>query len=143
MISRAALAAVLAAAACSGAAAVDTRVRIERPGLSAPVVDVAVDVATTAEERMRGLRGRDALADGEGLLIEMPAVLDDVCIVNDGVAFDIDAVYADGDGAVIAVATNIVAGDGTPRCEDGVRHVLEVSAGVAAGVEPGDQLVID
>ena len=116
------------------------RARVERAG--ATVVDVEVELATTADERARGLRGHAPLGDGEGLVIELPQALE-VCIVNDGVDFAIDAVYAGDGGDVVALEPAIAAGDATARCHDGVARVLEVAAGVASEVAIGDVLVVE
>jgi len=113
------------------------RVTVERA--DAIVLAVDAEVARTADERRTGLRGHAPLADGEGLLIEMPQPLD-ICIVNDGVDFAIDAIYAAADGTVIAIERNIPAGDPTARCQSAVRWVLEVNAGAAAPVSTGDHL---
>ena len=118
------------------------RVRVAAAGSASPVLDVAVELATTADARTRGLRGHAPLGAGDGLLIELPAA-GTVCIVNDGVTFAIDAVYAGADGRVIAVAADIAAGDPTARCQDGVADVLEVAAGGAARVAPADVMTIE
>jgi len=115
------------------------RVTVERAGSGETILAVDAEVARTAEERRTGLRGHAPLGDGDGLLIEMPQALD-ICIVNDGVDFDIDAVYAAGDGTVIAVERAIPAGDPTARCQSAVRWVLEVGAGAADPVSAGDHL---
>jgi len=115
------------------------RVTVERAGSGETVLAVDAEVARTADERRAGLRGHAPLANGEGLLIEMPQPLD-ICIVNDGVDFAIDAIYAVDDGTVIAIERNIPAGDPTARCQSAVRWVLEVGAGGAAAVSAGDHL---
>ncbi len=124
-------------AACPDANTV--RVTVERAGSGETILSVDAEVARTADERRTGLRGHAALADGEGLLIEMPQPLD-ICIVNDGVDFPIDAIYAGAAGTVIAIERTIPAGDPTARCQPAVRWVLELSAGAAAPVSPNDHL---
>ncbi len=125
--------------ACGDAGAV---VRIESATTGEALLVADADRAVTADERMRGLRGRAALAAGEGLLIEIP-IATEVCIVNDGVAFAIDAIYASEAGEVIAIEREIAAGDGTPRCVAETRRVLEVSAGAASSVRVGDRMVVE
>jgi uncharacterized membrane protein (UPF0127 family) len=115
-------------------------VRVERAG--AAVLEIRAEVAATADERRAGLRGHPPLGPDEGLLIVMPEPLE-VCIVNDGVDFAIDAIYAADDGEVVAIERAIAAGDGTARCHPAVRRVLEVAAGVADPVAIGDLLVVD
>lgn len=132
-----ALTAALVQAGACGDGRLD--VSVERDGL--PVLALRAERAITAEERRRGLRGRPSLGDSDGLLIELPVVTE-VCIVNSGVTFDIDATYADGEGLIVAIEREIVAGDGRARCHDEVLDVLETAAGVASDVEVGDRLVI-
>jgi len=114
-------------------------VSVERDGVS--VLEVRAERAITADERRRGLRGHPGLGERDGLLIELPVVTE-VCIVNGGVGFAIDAVHADGDGVIVAVERAIAAGDEQARCHDGVLDVLETAAGVAGDVAVGDRLVI-
>jgi uncharacterized membrane protein (UPF0127 family) len=129
-------AALVLLAACSAG----PRVQV-RPEAGAAVVDVTVELAQTAVERARGLRGHAPLANDEGLLIELPQATQ-VCIVNDGVSFAIDAIYVDADRRVIAIAGTIAAGDPTARCQDGVQDVLELAAGGASRAAPGDVVTI-
>lgn len=98
--------------------------------------------ARTADERMAGLRDRPPLSGDEGLLIVFP-LEGEVCLVNDGVGYAIDAVYADDGGTVVAVEHDIPAGDATARCHDATRRVLEVRGGVAAEAAVGDRLVVE
>lgn len=84
-----------------------------------------VTVATTATERMTGLRGVDSLADDEGLWMEFP-VEDELCIVNSGVSFAIDAVFVRSE-RVVAVET-FAADEPDARCFI-ASEVLEVNAG--------------
>ncbi|MEM9073343.1 MAG: DUF192 domain-containing protein [Myxococcota bacterium] len=97
------------------------------------VLRVDVDVASTAAERMRGLRGRDALPRDRGLWIEFP-VEDELCIVNEGVPFAIDAIWIAGE--VVQEVRTFAANDGVPHCARG-SDVLEVNAGAASEVRPG------
>jgi uncharacterized membrane protein (UPF0127 family) len=131
--------ALVAASACDAAAPL---VRVESTGSGDQVLAVEVELALTAEDRALGLRGRAPLADTDGLLIELPRATE-VCIVNDGVAFAIDAVYAADDGAVVRVERAIAAGNATARCERATRRVLEVAAGVADAVAVGDRLTLE
>lgn len=102
---------------------------------------VRVELAVTAEERMRGLRDRNSLPEDQGLLLVFP-VTGEVCVVNDGVPFAIDAVFVDAEGVVTAVERAIPADDPTPRCHPLTRRVLELAAGVAATVGTGDRLTL-
>lgn len=98
-------------------------------------------VAESAADRMRGLRGAAPLEVGEALLLRFP-IEGEVCIVNDGVSFPLDVLYADTDGLVVAVERDVAAGDATPRCHLRVRSVLEVAAGGAETVAVGDRVTM-
>ena len=92
------------------------RIVFEREG--AVVLEVEVRLAVDEAARRRGLRETEALGVDEGLLIQFPAA-SEVCIVNEGVTFPIDVVYAEG-GRVGVVETAVPAGDASaPRSERG------------------------
>ena len=101
-------------------------------------LSVCTEVLDTEEARRSGLRGRAALASDEGVLLDFPFT-SEICIVNDGVRFGIDAVYVGPDDRVVAVERGIPAGDAAPRCHPGVQRVLEVNADAAAAVGIGDR----
>lgn len=124
----------LAAAPVAAGCGCDRVARVIGPGDTERLY-VCADIAETAEERRRGLRGRETLAPDEGLLIVFPTE-GEVCISNDGVPFSIDVVYADRTDEVIAVEREVPADDPTPRCHAPVERVLEVPAGVATQVVP-------
>jgi len=98
------------------------------------MLEVAIERAVSEDERRTGLRGKTLERD-EGLLIVLPGT-SDVCIVNDGVTLDLDLVYFDAELLVTAIEAAIAAGDPTPRCHPAA-YVLEVNAGTAAAVRPG------
>ena len=98
-------------------------------------LDVCVDLATTAAERLQGLRGHAPLGPGEGLLMRFP-VEGEVCLVNDGVSFDVDAVLFDGERRVTHIV-RLEADDGAAQCAGPAIHVLEVAGGAASGLIPG------
>lgn len=123
-----------------------TLLRIQQPGGGPDimiVLEARAELALTEDERRRGLRGHAPLAPGEALLIELPFELDGICVVNDGVDFDIDAVFVRADYIVTATERVIPAGDASVRCHDRTRWIVETAAGQARDVEPGDRLVID
>ncbi len=64
-------------------------------------------------------------------------------MINDGVDFDIDAVFVRADYIVTAIERVIPAGDASVRCHDRTRWIVETAASQARDVEPGDRLVID
>lgn len=103
------------------------------------IAEFAVTVAVTAEMRRQGLGALEPLSPGTGLLLTFP-VTGEVCVVNAGIPYAIDALYLDPDGTVITIQRSIPALDEAPRCATGVRSVLEVLAGEAADASPGDRL---
>ena len=107
------------------------RVTVGPPG-GTPVLDLCVDLAITAVERRTGLRGAEPPADDGGLLLEFPGE-GTVCLDNESVAFDIDAVYANDAGELVQVR-RLLADDPRPVCDVNVRRVLEVLAGRADAV---------
>ncbi|MCA9596431.1 MAG: DUF192 domain-containing protein [Myxococcales bacterium] len=128
----------LLAFACSSDPECDgTEVTITRG--KSTLLRVCAEVRDTEAGRARGLSGHAPLAKDEGMLLDFP-VEGEVCIVNTDVSFDIDVVYATDAGDVTAIET-FAAGDAAPRCHPATRRVLEVSRGVAATVQTGDQLV--
>jgi uncharacterized membrane protein (UPF0127 family) len=86
-------------------------------------------------ERMRGLLGRSSLAPGEGMLFE-PAGSIHMFFMR----FAIDAIFCDRELVVIDVARELAPWRIAGR--RGAKIVVEVAAGAAAGVRPGDQLVL-
>ena len=62
----------------------------------------ALEIADTPELRTRGLRGRDSLAEDEGMLVrlEQPAVLS---YSTRYTPFPIDVLYIDGEGEVVQI----------------------------------------
>ncbi|PHV07908.1 hypothetical protein CSQ96_08445 [Janthinobacterium sp. BJB412] len=95
-------------------------------------------VAANAPERMRGLLGRPALAEGEGMLLLACRLVHTV-----GMRYPIDLVYLRRDGAVLKVTPALA-----PRRMGGcwgADCVLELAAGAAArrGIAPGARLPLD
>ena len=90
-----------------------------------------VEVPRTRRERMRGLRGREALLPGRALLLVGTRSVQTV-----GMRFPIVAVLLDADGAVLR-ALALPPGRVTRRRRR-VRHVLECPAGT--DLRPGDRL---
>jgi uncharacterized membrane protein (UPF0127 family) len=100
-------------------------------------VAVCVTRATTADERRRGLVGR-GLDDGEGLLLVFPFE-GEVCITNEGVGLAIDILWLDARGTITAIERAVAAGAPGPWCHAPAAFVLELRAGAAAAVAPGDR----
>lgn len=119
------------------------RLRVEHQDRDELALEVCAEVAASEDERRRGLRGHAPLAPDEALLIALPRELDDICVVNGGVSFDIDAILARADGIIVAIERSIPAGDDTARCHDGIHWIAETAAGRAASAAPGDRLLIE
>jgi len=108
-------------------------------------VSVAVEVADTEALRERGLSGRSDLQSGKGMLF----VFDTDGLWNiwmKDMQFPIDIVWADVDGKVITIASN-VAPDTYPKSffpSAPARYVVELPAGFAAanGIVEGGQIVL-
>jgi uncharacterized membrane protein (UPF0127 family) len=90
-------------------------------------------VASTADDRVRGLIGRAPLVEGEALWLEWPTSVE-ACVHNAGVSFAIDAVFVDERGAVLAIERAISADDPSVRCHGNARHVIELRADGARDV---------
>ena len=84
---------------------------------------------------MRGLLGRAALDPDEGMLFE-PAGSIHMFFMR----FPIDAIFCDRELAVIDVERGLAPWRIAGR--QGAKIVIEVAAGAAAGVQPGDRLVL-
>ncbi len=97
-----------------------------------------IKIANTILARMKGLLGRNSLAEGEGLLIRP-------CkgIHTFGMKFPIDVVFIDGNNCVIATLSNIQP-NRVSNMYFGAACVLEVQAGTVnrTATFPGDQLEI-
>ena len=94
-----------------------------------------VVVADRPLKRMKGLLGRASLGAGEGILLR-PASSIHMWFMR----FAIDAVFLDEDLNVLDVRRAV-----RPwriAAKRGAKSVLEVGAGQAAGVKPGDRLVL-
>jgi uncharacterized membrane protein (UPF0127 family) len=92
-------------------------------------------LATNSLTRMKGLLGRSSLEPGEGMLFR-PAGSIHMFFMR----FAIDAVFCDGDLVVLDVVRDLqpwrMAG------HKGAKVVVELPVGGAAGVHPGDRLVL-
>jgi len=105
-------------------------------------VRVAVEVAVTAEERRRGLSGREDLAPSTGMLFVYTDTRPRV-FTMEGMLFALDIISLDADGLVTGLVTRRP-GEG-PFDIAPARYVLEVPAGWAAahGVSVGSRAVLE
>jgi uncharacterized membrane protein (UPF0127 family) len=94
------------------------------------------ELAERPLQRMRGLLGRRGLAPDEGMLFR-PAGSIHMFFMR----FPIDAVFCDADLRVVGVERGLRPWRTAGR--RGAKVVVELAAGAAAGVEPGDRLVLD
>ena len=99
------------------------------------VVCARCAIADRPLARMRGLLGRSGLAPDEGMLFR-PAGSIHMFFMR----FAIDAVFCDRDLVVLDVERNL--GPWKTAGRRGAKVVIELAAGAAAGLEPGDRLVL-
>ena len=90
-------------------------------------------------QRLRGLLGRDALAEREGLLLEPCRAVHML-----GMRFSLDIAMVAADGTVVAVYAALPPGARTRYHRD-ARAALELPAGIlaATGTVPGDRLTYE
>jgi uncharacterized protein len=84
---------------------------------------------------MKGLLGRSSLEPGEGMLFR-PAGSIHMFFMR----FPIDAVFCDRELLVLDVLRDLQPWKTAGR--KGAKVVIELAAGAAAGIEPGDRLVL-
>ena len=94
---------------------------------------LSVEVTQSRAERMRGLRGRDRLASGHGLLIPNAR-----SVHTFGMRLPIEVAFLDETMKVIAVRRMRPGRLGRPRIR--ARHVLECTLG--EGPSPGERLTV-
>jgi uncharacterized membrane protein (UPF0127 family) len=99
------------------------------------VVCERCELADTPLKRMRGLLGRSGLDEGEGMLFR-PAGSIHMFFMR----FAIDAVFCDRDLVVVDVVRGLRPWRTASR--RGAKVVIELAAGAASAVQPGDQLVL-
>src|SRR5881227_2698217 len=86
--------------------------------------------------RMRGLLGRASLAPDEGMLFR-PAGSIHMFFMR----FPIDAVFCDRDLVVVGIERDLQPWKAARR--KGAKVVIELAAGAAGGLEPGDRLFLE
>jgi uncharacterized membrane protein (UPF0127 family) len=94
------------------------------------------ELADSPFQRMRGLLGRASLAPDQGMLFR-PAGSIHMFFMR----FPIDAVFCDAELCVIGVEPNLAPWRTARR--RGAKAVIELAAGAAAELEPGDRLTVD
>jgi len=100
------------------------------------VVCARCEIADSPLKRMRGLLGRDGLEPDQGMLFR-PAGSIHMFFMR----FPIDAVFCDRELVVIDVERDLRPWKTAGR--RGAKVVVELASGAAAGLAPGDRLVVD
>ena len=93
-------------------------------------------VASTSLARMKGLLGRSSLGAGEGMLFPRTGSIHMFFM-----RFAIDAIFCSRDLRVVKVVRNLR--PWRTAAARGAKVVIELPAGAAEGIEPGDRLVLD
>jgi len=97
-----------------------------------------VEVASTDEERMKGLGGRDSLSPNTGMWFVFPADSQDPFWMKD-TKFNLDMVFVGDDMKIKDLKLNNVAmTDTLIQPASPYRYVLEVNAGEGGGLSVGD-----
>ncbi len=100
------------------------------------IVCAHCELADTPLKRMRGLLGRSGLDEDEGMLFR-PAGSIHMFFMR----FPIDAVFCDRDLVVVGIERDLQPWKAARR--KGAKVVIELAAGAAGGLEPGDRLFLE
>ena len=100
------------------------------------VVCARCEIADTPFKRMRGLLGRDELAQDEGMLFR-PAGSIHMMFMR----FSIDVLFCDRDLVVVGVERGLAPWKTAKR--RGAKVVVELAEGAAEGLEVGDRLFLE
>ena len=100
------------------------------------VVCERCELADTPLKRMKGLLGRSGLDEEEGMLFRTAGSIHMFFMY-----FPIDAVFCDRDLVVVGVERDLQPWKMARR--KGAKVVIELAAGAAGGVEPGDRLFLE
>ncbi len=96
-----------------------------------------VEVATTDEERMKGLGGRESIASNTGMWFVFPAESTDPFWMKD-TAFDLDMIFVGSDMKVVDVKLgNKKLTEDLIQPSTAYRYVLEIPAGGGMGIALG------
>jgi uncharacterized protein len=104
--------------------------------LDGAVVCAHCAVASTPWARTKGLLGRSGLGAGEGMLFTRTGSIHMFFM-----RFAIDALFCDRDLRVVKVVRNLK--PWRTAAARGAKNVIELPVGAAAGLEPGDRLVLE
>ncbi len=101
-----------------------------------------VELATTPEERSRGLMFREAMALSAGMLFVYPKA-QSVSFWMKNTLIPLDMIFMDETGTVVSVGANAVPGDLSPvHGGNNIQYVLEINGGFSEtlGLDAGDQM---
>jgi hypothetical protein len=102
-----------------------------------------IELATSPEERARGLMYRQELAADAGMLF-LYAADQQITMWMKNTLIPLDMLFIAGDGRILNIAQRTIPGSLAAIPSDGpARGVLEVNGGTAArlGIKPGDKVV--
>jgi uncharacterized membrane protein (UPF0127 family) len=100
------------------------------------VVCAQCAIASTPIARLKGLLGRSSLEAGEGLLFPRTGSIHMFFM-----RFPLDVVFCNRELEVVKVVRNLK--PWKTAAARGAKVVIELPVGAAAGIEPGDRLVLD
>ena len=100
------------------------------------VVCERCEIADTPLKRMRGLLGRSGLGRGEGMLFRPAGSIHTLFM-----RFPLDVLFCDRDLVVLGVERDLKPWRMAAR--RGAKVVVELPAGAAEGLQPGDRLFLD
>jgi len=100
------------------------------------VVCAQCAIASTPIARLKGLLGRSSLEPGEGMLFPRTGSIHMFFM-----RFALDVVFCDRELEVVKVVRDLK--PWKTAAARGAKVVIELPVGAAAGIEPGDRLVLD
>jgi uncharacterized membrane protein (UPF0127 family) len=106
-----------------------------------------VSVASTLNELTTGLSGIESMPAGTGVLFDLGVDYKTIQIDMTRMLFPLDIIFINSTQGVVGVMRNVQPGETDVRLENetlpGARCFLEVNAGEAQGIEPGDNIAIE
>jgi len=135
----------VAAMASSTAAALAINSNLPMEIISIGPTTLQVEIASTDAEREQGLSDRTSLVPGHGMLFVFDPPKDVSFWMKD-MQFSLDMVFADADGVITKIDTNVTPASYPELFPSGspIMYVLEIPAGYAAahGIAIGQKIVV-